>query len=66
MDLNVEIAKADKKLGLTILNLDKVKKVESQPNYEDTIPADVRLVNEEKVCAPVSNMEDTVLTTALR
>ena len=48
MDLNVEIAKADKKLGLTIMNLDKVKKVESQPNYEDTIPADVRLVNEEK------------------
>ena len=55
MDLDLEIAKADKKLGLAIMNLDKVKKVESQPNYEGTIPADVRLANEEKVCVPLSN-----------
>lgn len=49
MDLDVEIAKADKKLGLATMNLEKVRKLESQPNYDETIPADVRLTNEEKV-----------------
>jgi valyl-tRNA synthetase len=48
VDLDVEIAKADKKLILARLNLDKVTKVESQPDYEDTVPANVRLANEEK------------------
>lgn len=32
------------------MNLDKVRKVMSQPNYEDSIPANVRVSNEEKVC----------------
>lgn len=49
MDLDVEIGKCDKKLGLAQLNLDKIRKVESQPNYEETIPANVRVANEEKV-----------------
>ena len=50
VDLDLEIAKCDKKLGLAQLNLDKIIKIESQPNYEETIPAAVRLANEDKVC----------------
>lgn len=49
MDLDVEISKCDKKLDLAKLNLQKIVKVESQADYEDTVPANVRLVNEEKV-----------------
>jgi len=50
VDLDNEIAKCDKKLGLAQLNLDKIIKIESQPNYKETIPANVRLANEDKVC----------------
>lgn len=50
MDLDIEIAKCDKKLGLAKMNLDKVLKVESQADYAETVPANVRLQNEEKVC----------------
>lgn len=49
MDLDAEIDKSDKKLGLAILNLEKLKKIELQPNYEDTIPPNVRMSNKEKV-----------------
>jgi valyl-tRNA synthetase len=49
VDLDVEIAKADKKLQLAQMNLEKVRKVEAQPDYENIIAADVRLLNEEKV-----------------
>ncbi|KZT30278.1 hypothetical protein NEOLEDRAFT_1174574 [Neolentinus lepideus HHB14362 ss-1] len=48
VDLDAEIAKCEKKINLAQLNLDKVKKIESAPNYENTVPADVRLANEEK------------------
>ncbi|KDQ24550.1 hypothetical protein PLEOSDRAFT_1094347 [Pleurotus ostreatus PC15] len=48
VDLDVEISKCDKKLDLAKLNLQKIVKVESQADYEDTVPANVRLVNEEK------------------
>ncbi|KAJ7261870.1 tRNA synthetases class I-domain-containing protein [Mycena rebaudengoi] len=48
VDLDVEIEKCEKKLGLARANLQKLVKVESQPNYEETIPANVRLSNEEK------------------
>lgn len=46
----MEISKCDKKLDLARLNLAKVVKVESQPDYLVTVPEDVRLSNEEKVC----------------
>jgi valyl-tRNA synthetase len=49
VDLDAEIAKAEKKLHLAQLNLDKIVKVESQADYESTVPVNVRLVNEEKV-----------------
>ncbi|KAF4597436.1 hypothetical protein EYR40_007895 [Pleurotus pulmonarius] len=48
VDLDVEISKCDKKLDLARLNLQKIVKVESQADYEDTVPANVRLTNEEK------------------
>ncbi|KAI0338116.1 hypothetical protein BDW22DRAFT_1338444 [Trametopsis cervina] len=48
VDLDAEIAKCDKKLQLAQLNLDKIIKIEAQPEYEETVPANARLANEEK------------------
>ena len=48
--MDAEIAKCDKKLHLAQLSLDKIKKFESQADYEATVPANARLANEEKVC----------------
>lgn len=49
VDLDVEIAKCDKKLDLAKLNLAKIVKVESQADYAETVPENVRLANEDKV-----------------
>lgn len=49
IDFDVEIAKCEKKLNLARLNLEKIRKVESQPDYEETVPKSVRLINEDKV-----------------
>jgi valyl-tRNA synthetase len=49
VDLDVEIAKCEKKLDLARMTLEKVRKVEAQPDYEDTVPENVRIANEEKV-----------------
>ena len=49
VDLDAEIAKCQKKLSLARVNLEKSKKVVSQPGYEDTVPTNVRLVDEDKV-----------------
>jgi valyl-tRNA synthetase len=49
VDLDVEIAKCDKKLDLARMNLAKIVKVESQPDYTETVPENVRLANEDKV-----------------
>jgi len=57
IDLDAEIAKCQKKLGLARLNLEKLQKVVSQPGYEDTVPTNVRLVNEDKVlCRFICNL----------
>ncbi|KAG5652557.1 hypothetical protein H0H81_004566 [Sphagnurus paluster] len=48
VDLDVEIGKADKKLDLARLNLSKITKVESQADYAETVPENVRLANEDK------------------
>ncbi|KAI0031097.1 tRNA synthetases class I-domain-containing protein [Vararia minispora EC-137] len=48
VDLEAEIAKAEKKLGFAQLNLDKILRIESQADYESTVPVNVRLANEEK------------------
>lgn len=50
----MEIAKADKKLQLALMNLEKIRKVESQPDYENIISADVRLLNEDKASTQCS------------
>jgi valyl-tRNA synthetase len=49
VDLDAEIAKCKKKLSLARLNLEKVRKSESVPNCDETVPANVRLMNKEKV-----------------
>ena len=49
IDFDVEIAKCGKKLNLARLNLEKIRKVESQAEYEETVPENVRLINEDKV-----------------
>lgn len=49
VDLDAEINKCEKKLELAILNLDKIRKIEAQADYEETVPANVRVTNEEKV-----------------
>ncbi|KAF9650388.1 hypothetical protein BDM02DRAFT_3185428 [Thelephora ganbajun] len=48
IDFDVEIAKCEKKLDLARLNLEKIRKVESQPDYEETVPENVRLINADK------------------
>jgi len=48
VDFDVEIAKCEKKLNLARLNLEKIRKVESQPDYEETVPENVRLINGDK------------------
>ncbi|KAI0086782.1 tRNA synthetases class I-domain-containing protein [Irpex rosettiformis] len=48
VDLDAEIAKCDKKLHLAQLNLDKIKKIEAQADYEETVPENARLANGDK------------------
>jgi len=60
VDLDAEIAKAEKKLDLAKLNLGKIKKVMEQADYENTVPSNVRLQNEEKnqtLEAEIANLE---------
>lgn len=51
MNLEAEVAKCDKKIDLARLNLEKLYKVISQPDYQATVPEAVQLSNEEKVGA---------------
>ncbi|KII90336.1 hypothetical protein PLICRDRAFT_136533 [Plicaturopsis crispa FD-325 SS-3] len=48
VNLDVEIAKCDKKLDLARLNLGKIQKIEAQVDYEQNVPENARLQNEEK------------------
>lgn len=50
MDLDVEIAKCEKKLALAQMNLGKIIKTESHPDYKETVPENVRQANTDKVC----------------
>ena len=49
VNLEAEVAKCDKKIDLVRLNLEKLYKVISQPDYQVTVPEAVQLSNEEKV-----------------
>jgi len=59
VDLDVEIAKCEKKLDVARINLAKITKLESQEDYSSTVPENVRQANEEKV----SNFMNDLLTT---
>ncbi|KAF5368392.1 hypothetical protein D9758_002352 [Tetrapyrgos nigripes] len=48
VDLDVEIAKCEKKLDVARINLAKITKLESQEDYSSTVPENVRLANDEK------------------
>jgi len=48
VDLDNEIAKCEKKLDLARLNLQKIVKIESQPGYEETVPANARTANDDR------------------
>jgi len=56
IDLDAEIAKCEKKLQLARLSLDKVRKVEAQPDYVETVPDNVRSINEDRVRVCYSNL----------
>lgn len=49
IDIDAEIAKCDKKLTLARLNLEKIMKIISQPDYAETVPSIVQITNDEKV-----------------
>ncbi|GJJ15026.1 AP-1 adaptor complex sigma subunit Aps1 [Clathrus columnatus] len=49
VDIDNEIAKCDKKLELATMTADKIRKIEAQPGYEETIPENVRASNTEKL-----------------
>ena len=59
IDFDVEIAKREKKLNLARLNLEKIRKAESQPDYGETVPENVRLINEDKVWPNAHSRLDT-------
>ena len=49
VDLDAEIIKCDKKLDVARMAADKLRKTQAQPEYESTVPENVRTTNEEKV-----------------
>lgn len=49
MDVYAELTKCEKRLDLARMGLQKINKVESQPDYVDSVPVCVRQANEEKV-----------------
>lgn len=53
VDLDAEIAKSEKKLQLAKLNLSKLKTAEAVPGYEENVPIDAQIMNEERVSQPI-------------
>lgn len=49
VDLDVEVSKLEKKLGLAQMSADKIRKLQEQPDYEKNLPENVREANAEKV-----------------
>ncbi len=56
MDLDNEISKCEKKLNVARMNLQKITKHESQPDYAETIPEAVRQSNDEKASLALYKM----------
>lgn len=61
VDLDVEIAKCEKKRDLARMNLQKIVKVEAQADYAETVPENVRGANEEKVSIGASLCVESML-----
>jgi valyl-tRNA synthetase len=51
VDLDAEVSKLEKKLGLAQMSADKIRKLQEQPDYEKNLPENVRESNAEKVRA---------------
>ncbi|KAH9932026.1 tRNA synthetases class I-domain-containing protein [Epithele typhae] len=48
VDIDAEVNKCEKKLAIAKMSLSKIQKIESQADYESTVPENVRLANEER------------------
>ncbi|KDQ17416.1 hypothetical protein BOTBODRAFT_30213 [Botryobasidium botryosum FD-172 SS1] len=62
VDLDAEIEKCEKKLGLVKMNADKIRTAQEKPGYEANIPEDVRSANSEKLRtleAEIANLEES-------
>ncbi|KAJ3874087.1 tRNA synthetases class I-domain-containing protein [Lentinula edodes] len=62
VDLDVEIAKCEKKLAIAQMSLQKITKLESQSDYAATVPENVRTANDEKrrtLEAEISTLESS-------
>ena len=57
VDLDQEIVKNEKKLNVAKIALEKVKKAESVPNYEEIVPVETRTFNTERVSLSCSRTE---------
>ena len=64
IDIDVEIEKCEKKKKVALLALDRIKKNEAHPNYEQTVDAETRLANVEKVRTHVLSDVPVMLTTS--
>ena len=49
IDIDVEIERCEKKKKVSQIALDKIKKNEAHPNYDQTVDDETRAANEEKV-----------------
>ncbi|ELU39273.1 valine-tRNA ligase [Rhizoctonia solani AG-1 IA] len=49
VDLDAEVSKLEKKLGLAQMSADKIRKLQEQPDYEKNLPENVRESNAEKL-----------------
>ncbi|KAJ3557339.1 hypothetical protein NM688_g1525 [Phlebia brevispora] len=60
IDIDVEIEKCEKKKKVAQIALDKIKKVQAHPNYEQTVDDETRQANEDKLRqyeADIENLE---------
>ncbi|KAJ7702446.1 hypothetical protein B0H17DRAFT_147233 [Mycena rosella] len=46
--IDIEIAKCEKKLEMSRANLQKITKIETQADYQETVPANFRSANEDE------------------
>ena len=64
VDIDAEIAKLTKKMGLVAINADKVKKAQAMPDYAAKIPEKIRLENQAKLETFTAEIETLTAATA--